>query len=60
MDKREKGNLFWKIIAILFLIWLYLFLWGDRYFYHPGSFIRFNKFTGNVTELYDGKWKPYE
>jgi hypothetical protein len=33
MNGREKGSLFWKIAAVLFLLWLFLSFWGSRYYY---------------------------
>jgi len=58
--KMEK-DLFWKIMAILFLLWLCLFLWSDSIVMPQGALIKVNKLTGKVYMYSEGsgKWRRY-
>jgi len=53
-----KKDLFWKIMAILFYLWLCLFLWSESIVIPQGTFFKVNKLTGKVYDYSEssGKW----
>lgn len=48
-------DLFWKVLAIIFLCWLFLSLWNSTV--HIEGRLKINKITGNAYVLSDGEWK---
>lgn len=60
-----KKNLFWKVISILFLIWLFLWLWNRSIIIIPllegKVIIKTNKLTGRSYRLIRHKgWVRYD
>ncbi len=55
-----KKNLFWKIMAVLFFIWLCLFLWNSSIVMPQGTFFRVNKLTGKVYMFDNGRWEIFK
>jgi hypothetical protein len=43
-----KKDLFWKIIALLIIVWLFLWLRSTLYFYFSSGLIKINKITEQV------------
>ncbi len=57
-----KKNLFWKIMAILFFLWLCVWLWNSSiYISHPSGSIpmKFNKLTGTAWILTEHNWQKF-
>ena len=52
-----KKSLFWKIMTVLFFIWLCLFLWNISIVMPQGSLLKVNKLTGKVYMYSDYEWK---
>jgi len=50
-----KKDLFWKIIALLFILWLFLWLGSNLYFYNS-AVLKVNKITGEVYIYDSGTW----
>jgi hypothetical protein len=48
----KNKNIFWKIISVIFLVWLFLYLWNSSiYIYHLETgrvLVKTNKLTGNT------------
>lgn len=42
------SRLFCKVLAILFLAWLFLFLFNSRYFYYQDGTMRINRLTSKL------------
>lgn len=55
-----KKHLFWKIMAVLFFLWLCLFLWSSSIVMPQGALFKINKLTGKVYTLDDGKWERFK
>jgi len=59
-----KKNLFWKILAIIFLLWMFLWLWNNlTYLCTPNAYIivKVNKLTGKVYCVrYGQEWKRWD
>ena len=58
-----KKDLFWKIMAIIFLCWLFLWLWNSSiviYKLSDAYSMKFNKITGKVDYLTKEGWKDWE
>ena len=53
-----KKDLFWRVIASLLVVWLFLFLWMSQWYYHGQ--LRTNKFTGKVYVLRDKDWERWK
>lgn len=53
-----KKNLFWKIMTILFFLWLCLWLWNSSIViqHAPAGSLKYNKLTGSVYKLIDTGW----
>jgi len=56
MEKKNKIDLFWKVSAIVFLIWIFLFLFVNRYVYYETGFIRVDRFTSRIFRNDAGRW----
>jgi hypothetical protein len=50
-----KEDLFWKVLAIIFICWLFLWLWNSSI--QIEGRLKINKITGNAYVLRDGEWK---
>jgi len=62
MQKITKNNkqIFWKLLAVLFLIWLYLYLWVssiDIYRLRESPSIKYNRLTDRVYKLTKKGWQ---
>ncbi len=55
-----KKNLFWKIMAILFLLWLCLYLWNSSIVMPQGALIKVNKLTGKAYTFANGEWTIFK
>jgi len=58
-----KKGLFWKVIAVIFLCWLFLWLWSNSIIIEriKGSqSMKFNKITGEVQYLTRDGWKDWK
>jgi hypothetical protein len=53
-----KKGIFWKIIAGLFVLWLFLFLWMNQWHYSFEGRMKTSKITGKTYKLVGGKWEP--
>lgn len=56
-----KGK-FWRILAVVFILWLFLLLWINRFQvkYDHLTVMKFNRFTGQAYSVYteaNEKWK---
>lgn len=60
-----KKSLFWEIIAVVFIIWLFLFLWNSSIVIDKLELkglnvtIKINKITGRIDLLTLKGWKPF-
>ena len=54
-----KKGIFWKIIAGLFVLWLFLFLWMNQWHYFQRERLVFktSKITGKTYGLHLKTWK---
>ena len=58
-----KKDLFWKVIAIFFICWLFLWLWNSSIIIQKvklAQTMKFNKITGKVHYLTREGWKPWQ
>jgi hypothetical protein len=55
-----KKGLFWKVIASLFMLWLFLFLWMNQWHYAPSGIAKTNKITGKIYHIVGDKWRPLQ
>jgi len=59
----KRNDLFWKIIVIVFLLWLFLFLWSNSIYIEITAgqcVIKINKFTGKLYYSYIGDEKGWQ
>jgi len=55
-----KKHIFWKILAVLFFIWLCLFLWKSSIEINFAGNIKTNKLTGKTYYLTNDGWVEYK
>lgn len=52
-----KKDLFWKAIASILILWLFLFLWMSQWHYGGEGLIKTSRLTGKTYNLRNGEWK---
>jgi hypothetical protein len=50
-----KKQIFWKVIASLIVVWLFLFLWMNRWHYLGDGTFKTSKITGKIYRMTEGK-----
>lgn len=62
-----KKNLFWKVMAVLFFLWLCVWLWNSSIFIYQKDLasVRHNKLTGTIDVYYinnqpENTWRRVE
>jgi len=53
----KKGDSFWKVIASLITLWLFIFLWTNQWHYAGNGGYRTNRITGVAQVLRNGGWE---
>jgi len=57
---KMRKNLFWKIMALIFLAWLFLWLWNSSIVIiktGDSPSIKYNKLTGKVYKFTSSGWE---